>query len=512
MITVVTAFFDIGRGDWNGIKNGQMLPGFLPRSIDLYFERFARLAKMKNPMVIHTSPEFEERVWAARAGLEHMTEVRVYGDLMDAWREQLGFVQRVMDDPNFISTIKNPAMPEYWSAPYVLVNFLKSWFVRQSPIKTSHVAWIDFGYCRDDDRFPTKDFVWEAVFDDKINVFCVQQPNNQRSIQDIIQTGDVYIQGCHVVAPREKWDTLWQLMQSALDTLLTHNMIDDDQTLLLMSYFNSPADFHLHPGNPGDWFVLFKDARFKRPRGHNRYEDMIHVPAGTKVINVNRAMFGDLRNGDMIALLNVLSFLRRETKNYDLQFYLPESEIFQAVHCKEFLTFLKANTDSFSDEPGVDLSVPPINLWNFRGRIGDLFFINPDGYEQKKKIVICPLFDAPYNTWRNWPASLTQEIIDRFSTSEFDGYEKVLCAVSPVEGVFYRDFVLSTNFQDNLAHIIESEIFAGGDTGTSHFAGALLIGPKLYFYLEGEHSRLHTLPFGYFSCEELNMYTHEGTK
>ena len=42
-ISIVTAFFDIGRGNWTPEKG---LPDYLYRTTDTYFERFGYLAQL----------------------------------------------------------------------------------------------------------------------------------------------------------------------------------------------------------------------------------------------------------------------------------------------------------------------------------------------------------------------------------------------------------------------------------------------------------------------------------
>jgi hypothetical protein len=60
------------------------------------------------------------------------------------------------------------------------------------------------------------------------------------------------------VAGTEKWKLLKQLVLKNVELLLENNLIDDDQTLLLMSYLSSPQDFELHDANPNDWFRIFR--------------------------------------------------------------------------------------------------------------------------------------------------------------------------------------------------------------------------------------------------------------
>ena len=68
-ITIVTAFFDIGRSDWTPDRG---LPHYLHRTTDTYFERFEYLAQLENPMVIFTSAEFVNTIKGIQIGRAHV--------------------------------------------------------------------------------------------------------------------------------------------------------------------------------------------------------------------------------------------------------------------------------------------------------------------------------------------------------------------------------------------------------------------------------------------------------
>jgi hypothetical protein len=55
------------------------------------------------------------------------------------------------------------------------------------------------------------------------------------------------------------WQTLEYLVHHSVDQLLKNNLIDDDQTILLMSYLQKPELFELHKVSEHDWFIIFKD-------------------------------------------------------------------------------------------------------------------------------------------------------------------------------------------------------------------------------------------------------------
>jgi hypothetical protein len=160
---------------------------------------------------------------------------------------------------------------------------------------------------------------------------------------------------------------------------------------------------------------------------------------------------------------------------------------------QKFYKFLLDNTDYFSETPGEqDLPWRRVNLWDIRDMIGDNVVV-PNNKEMKKKIVIFPIFDAPYNTYRNWPRDLLKSLIEKYNAEEYKDYVKVIC--SKDEAYFGEEWINSTDFMENINHIMEAEIFIGGDTGTSHFAWSLDRGPKTLLYYNSGRGMMHCLPF-----------------
>lgn len=265
-ITIVTAFFDIGRGNLPNEKHGRVLPQYQHRGVDTYFEYFNNLAKIKNDMVIYTTEDFADRILEIRKqyNLENKTHVISLPSYLPKGMEDMkDRIEKIMDDENYWGNVVNPQLIEYWHSDYVLVNIFKSFYVQHAInsgiVKNKLAAWIDFGYVRNLETLPSS-LEWKYPFDeDKIHFFNMRDIDPDRTINDIIYTGDVYIQGCHIVAGVERWKDLAELMMHSLQTLVNNNLIDDDQTLLLMSYITSPYIFQLRPNSPHDWFRIFKD-------------------------------------------------------------------------------------------------------------------------------------------------------------------------------------------------------------------------------------------------------------
>lgn len=256
-ITIVTAFFDIGRGEWTPDKG---LPWYLQRTTQTYLDRFSHMAKLENPMIVYTSEDLVDTIKKIRGDLP--TEI-IPVNLKESFVKLREDISKIQKSPEYQSKI-NPLQvknPEYWNSDYVLVNLLKSAFVNRSlhMIPTKLVAWMDFGYCRSEETLAGVK-KWCYPFDpEKIHFFNIKDWKEGTYIQDVIANNDVHITGPCIVAGKDMWPILEALVSHNTLELIENNLIDDDQTLLLMSYLMKPELFELHPVSSNDWFVAFRD-------------------------------------------------------------------------------------------------------------------------------------------------------------------------------------------------------------------------------------------------------------
>lgn len=264
-ITVVTAFYDIGRGNLPHMKHGRVLPHYQHRSVDTYLEYFKNLAKLENPLIVYTTEEFAETIWNIRKdyGLEHLTNVQITPNYLPKGMEQAREeIVKIMESPDYYEKIVNPQLIEYWHVDYVLVNIFKSVYVANAIelglVKTDLTAWIDFGYCRNETTIPPSKR-WNYNFDaNKVHFFNIREIEQARPIDSIIYTGDVYIMGCHIVAGTKMWHPMRDSILNNMAMLINHKLIDDDQTMLLMTYLSDPDKCELRYVDPSDWFIIFK--------------------------------------------------------------------------------------------------------------------------------------------------------------------------------------------------------------------------------------------------------------
>jgi protein YibB len=264
--TVVTAFYDLGRGTWPAVVRGRTLPAYQHRTVDEYFACFARLAALRNDMVIFTPPAFADRVRALRRtqAPDSRTDVIAIAPIED---EYPALVDRLSDRMEAMYAyapgyLQAPYLPEYWHPRYVLVNVAKAAFVCRAyeeavVDRCALAAWIDFGYCRDDRAVP-QSRRWSYDFGpDKMHLFALREPDVKRPIFDVVRSGDVYIMGCHMVGDRRAWQRLCARNFTNVEILMKCGLVDDDQTVLLMSYLDAPDDVELHRMRlDAGWFVI----------------------------------------------------------------------------------------------------------------------------------------------------------------------------------------------------------------------------------------------------------------
>jgi len=256
-ITIVTAFFDIGRGNWTPDKG---FPHYLHRTTDTYFERFSHLAQLENEMFIFTSKDLVDRV--AKLRQDRPTTIFEF-DFPNEAKELRDAVEFVQLLPSF-QTMINPAErrnPEYWNADYVVVNLLKSTFACIASVqsKNNMIAWLDFGYCRNNDTLNGVKH-WTYPFNpEKIHLFKIKDYQPGTTIHQLISNNDVHITGPCIVSSKENWRKLEISILEAAKELTNNNLIDDDQLMLLLSYLTSPELFELHSVSPNNWFTVFRD-------------------------------------------------------------------------------------------------------------------------------------------------------------------------------------------------------------------------------------------------------------
>lgn len=256
-ITIVTAFFDIGRSEWTPERG---FPHYLHRTNETYFERFSHLAKLENEIFVFTTEDNFERIAELRE--DRPTTVFEF-NLLDEAQDLRERIELVYSTPSYQRLIlpTQRANPEYWNADYVIINLLKSTFACMASIqaKNNMIAWLDFGYCRDAETLAGVKHWTYPFAQDLIHLFSIKDYQTGTTIHDLIKHNDVHITGPCIVASKQNWKELEFLVMEGVKELIQNFLIDDDQLFLLLSYLAKPDLFQIHKLDPSNWFTVFKN-------------------------------------------------------------------------------------------------------------------------------------------------------------------------------------------------------------------------------------------------------------
>lgn len=255
-IKIVTAFFDIGRSEYNVCK----------RTNDQYFEYFKFWARIQNQLIVYCEKQDADRILDIRRqyGLEDKTTVIT---LDDVWSIEPEIYQRMVkvensdEFQNFRYRYGDPSN----KAKYNYIMLLKWWCVADTAKKSNSdefIAWLDFGYNHGGDRYTKSedfDFLWDFDFDSKINVFCLSNPDKVSLLDSLQFQLDCFI-GHTAIISQPLCDKYWGYMKEAMLTLLDIECMDDDQYLQLMAYKKHADE---HKVVICDWFEDFQKCSNK---------------------------------------------------------------------------------------------------------------------------------------------------------------------------------------------------------------------------------------------------------
>lgn len=251
-ITVVTAFFDIGRKDFNT----------LPRNNDKYFNDFKFWARLNNDLIVYTEEIFKNRVLEIRDsfGLAERTKIIIIDNIFDI--EPLIF--KAMKEISENKIFQNFRLLPYalsGKANYSYLMLLKAWFINDAVSKkltTDVVSWIDFGFNHGGALYTNPldfDYEWKFQFEDKIHLFALREPL-ARPIFEIVRQLDDYIMGAIMIIPSKFASIFWNDMKNSMVSLNDVGLIDDDQLLLIMAYRKNPSIYKIVKS---DWFLPLKE-------------------------------------------------------------------------------------------------------------------------------------------------------------------------------------------------------------------------------------------------------------
>lgn len=249
-VTLVTAFFDIGRKDFKAI----------PRTNQKYLNDFKFWARIKNRLIVFTDSAYASEILKIRSefGLQDDTEIIIIDDITAIEPEIFERMKEIRNNgwftrfrilPNATSNI-----PIY---SYLML--LKGWFMKESAkfILEGSLVWMDFGYNHGGAFYNHPedfDFEWTCPQQDKIRLFYYKKIDQKPIYETVRRLSDSFM-GSPYIIPSNLCAEFWELTRGAMNDLLSVDLYDDDQLLLLMASRKRPDLFILEES---DWFLPIK--------------------------------------------------------------------------------------------------------------------------------------------------------------------------------------------------------------------------------------------------------------
>ena len=255
-ITIITAYFDIGRGKYSNQYT---------RGNNKYIEYFKFWARIQNNLVIYTQKEFEKEIYEIREkfGLKNKTKVIVVDNIYNILPEMYQKMKEIEQDKIFFRNYRYIKDCPENKADYCYIMFLKTWCMldaaKKGYAKSKYLAWLDFGFNHGGKYFIDEldfDFLWDYEFENKIYISGFNK-NDNKPIFQIVQSGEVFVQGTPFIVPINHIDEFYTLMLDSMNSLLDVGFMDDDQTVMLMAYRKNKKIFKYDESS--EWFSLIKN-------------------------------------------------------------------------------------------------------------------------------------------------------------------------------------------------------------------------------------------------------------
>ena len=252
-VTIVTAFYDIGRGNWGNMK----------RSIEYYINSFKNYLNLRYSMIVFIDSRCINFINVEL--LKNVILIPIDEDFLNknvyAWKN-IEKARTIMNSEFYkkllIKRINN-GNPENIYPEYNCINHAKIDFIKYAVpfIKTSFVCWSDFGYHfsvfnNNSSKFPTNILNIKFFNTSKINCCLVNKIEEYDSISILQNAPDIFSGGFYGL-PIKLVNPFQELYHSCLDELYSMNISDDDQHVLLKCYYKKPELFELYLSEDGKW-------------------------------------------------------------------------------------------------------------------------------------------------------------------------------------------------------------------------------------------------------------------
>ena len=253
-VTIVTAFFDIGRKDF----------ALNSRTNEEYLEYFKFWARIRNKIIVYTYKEMAEEVRKIRKefGLLDRTVIIEIDDETTIEPTIYKNMEKIANE-EYLKDYRYQNIAVENNCKYDYVMLLKYWCLADAvkrKIADGMLAWLDFGFNHGNDCYVNAeefDFLWKTeLSNDKVHLFSLDEELTNEPIFQLIRNMKVGVMGGYIFAPDHLSEKFKNSIKIQMESMIRLGLIDDDQTLLLMAYRENPEMYEMHKS---DWFMPLKE-------------------------------------------------------------------------------------------------------------------------------------------------------------------------------------------------------------------------------------------------------------
>lgn len=251
--TVVTGFFDIGRGEWDRYN----------RKLEEYFIYFENTLKLKVNMVIFIESKHYEFVKDIRDTILNVRTIICKMEIEELYMYQhLDRITDIQNSPNFALNHPNPTAPEICKPLYNVVVCNKMDFLQKATEidkESQYFIWLDAGYTHGNINMSVLHWNPTNLFEckDKICMICLQDISrvSDDPKEFFEQYKDVIIGG-FISGYRDTISKVRDMYYDLVEELYDLEIKDDDQYYSTMLAKRNPELYQLYWGRWYDAFIL----------------------------------------------------------------------------------------------------------------------------------------------------------------------------------------------------------------------------------------------------------------
>lgn len=258
--TIVTAFLDIGRSNWNSLH---------ARSTNKYLENARRMLSLNDYMVIFIEQKFYNFVYECRSDKINITKIVVVSlDDLPAM-QYYDIFEKIMKSDEYKSGLVEPDVPECTEPLYDIVMFSKTYFIKNAIenkyFQSTHYIWIDFGI---HSHMLTDDFLNKKLFKNEevrseISFLCRSIPQlSDLNIKKFYKSHTVRLCGTLFGGSEDNLLLLHDYMKVEIENCIENNVIESDQALFNIVYLKHSHLFRLWFGNWNE--LIYNYCKSKR--------------------------------------------------------------------------------------------------------------------------------------------------------------------------------------------------------------------------------------------------------